>query len=361
MNKTLLIILPIVLSIIAITISLIIFFRFKQVKYYKCTEKPNSDLLDEVLKTNNIIRGKEDFNLYMPCGYNFVEKELEELTVPDSKYIFALKGCDQIVSKNNLWKILEMAFNRSGAARIMPETYILSDPDQFYMAYRRLMNQIPLICKKNLQRKMGLKLVFLPDELIEAKKEDFKVAQIFLTNAKQIKDRKINLRVYYVVIKNGNKIDFYVNRNGKVLYTKEKTSGPIRFESHITSYQMDPNLYEKENLPHDFNDLRKYLGNQEFNIIWNKIIEKITAFSNAIGYVFFDNKYADKTCFQLFGMDIIIDGTEPYILEVNKGPDMVPKCKKDEKLKKSIYEQTFGLAGVLKLRQNNFIKVYSYL
>ena len=163
-----------------------------------------------------------------------------------------------------------------------------------------------------------------------------------------------------MICKKNGKIQFYVNKNGKVLYTKNKTEGDITFETHITSFQMESDLYEKENIPHSFNDLKRVIGNDQYNVIWNKIIDKIKFLSRAIAPVFSEQKYIDKVCFQLFGMDVIIENGEPYILEINKGPDMIPKCKKDEILKKSIYEETFQIVGILNMlfKSTNYVKIY---
>ncbi len=351
---------PLALLIIII-VNLYFYFKFKTVTYYKCPEKPHAELLNSVLSNNRILRDDKNYNFFMPCGYNFVEDELADMKVPKSKFIFALVGCDQIVSKNNLWEVLQNKFGREYASKIMPESFIIEDPKEYAMAKERVKGGVVLISKKNLQRKLGLKLVFNEKDLEDAKKEDFKVAQVFLTNARTIKDRKMNLRVYYVIVKKNNDIRFYVNTNGKVLYTKDKTSGPIKFESHITSFQMDPDLYEKEDLPHSFRDLHKFLGAKDYKTIWKKIMMKLKLFSDAVYPVFKDDKFKDKTCFQLFGMDVILDGNEPYILEVNKGPDMIPKCKKDEELKKNIYEEVFNLVGLIHrpFKSNNFIPIYS--
>jgi len=240
----------------------------------------------------------------------------------------------------------------------MPESFIISNPNDFHQAMQLVNNNV-LICKKNIQRKLGLKFAFNQKDLLDAKKDNFKVAQKFLQNTLQIKERKINLRIYYVITKHKNNLQFFINKNGKILYTKEKTSNNINFETHITSFQMDPNLYQKENLPHNLNELKKYLGKSNFNLLWSKIIQKIKLLSYAIFPIFHNSKYFHKTCFQLFGMDIIIDNNEPYILEINKGPDMIPKCDKDIKLKESIYEETFNLVGLIPfyIKKNNFIKI----
>lgn len=349
-----------VLLFIFIVFILVAFIPRKQnITFYKCPHKPNSELLKTVLDENNFKNTLSEFKLYMPCGYNYVESELAKENI-ESPYIFGLKGCDRIVSKNNLWKILENAFGRYGASKIMPETYLIGDDDQFRMAYDKLRNGQVMICKKNLQRKLGLKFAFNVKDLEECKKEDFKVAQIFFNNSYAIQNRKVNLRIYYVVKKMGNKLEFYMNKNGKLLYTKNQTSGNITFESHITSYQMDPSLYDKEHLPHNFKEFESFIGKKQYKNLFEKIKQKMVYLSDAISYVFKDDQYMDKKCFQLFGVDVIINEGEPYILEVNKGPDMIPKCKKDIELKKTIYEETFRIGGVLykPFKRNNFVKIF---
>ena len=348
--------------IILLSISYLIFLKFRKIKYFKCPEKPNANLLNEVLQKNNFIKNDQNYNLYMTCGYNDVEEELENMNIPNSKYINALKGCDKIVSKSSIWFILQTKYGRYGAKKIMPESFLIEDIDEFNLAMNRVKNGEILIAKKNLQRKLGLKFIFNPEDLIEARDDEFIVAQKFLENTKTINGRKLNLRIYLLIIKKNNKIEFFINQNGKVLYTKEKTSGPIKFESHITSYQMDPELYEKENIPHNLKELESLFGINEYKNIWDKIIFKLTLLASASAPVFEYNKFNDKICFQLFGIDMILDGNEPYLLEINKGPDMIPKCIKDEPLKKNIYEEVFHKVGLIfnPFRKNNFTKIYTY-
>ena len=350
-------------SVIVIIIIVIIYLsttHFKKITYHKCLEKPHTDLLDGVLRRNGFSRNDQKYNFYMPCGYNNIEQELKNIDVPPSKYIFGLIGCDQIVSKNNLWDVLEKTYGRHSAKQLMPESFLIENPHQYAIALQEVRHGTVLICKKNLQRKLGLALVFTEDDLERAKKDEFKVAQRFLKNTTQIHGRKMNMRIYFMIRKHKGKIQFFVNTNGKVLYTKNKTTGNITFETHITSFQMDADLYEKENMPHDFNELKKVIGKEAYGRIWAKIIDKIKYLSKAIAPIFSEVKYKDKVCFQLFGMDVILEDGEPYILEINKGPDMIPKCKKDEKLKKNIYEATFQVAGLLKMRlkPSNYVKIY---
>ena len=356
----------IILIIIAICIIIIPIIVYKlipkKITYYKCSERPNNPLLTGIFENHKISLQKEGFDLYMPCGYNNVEKEMAE-NIFYGKYIFGLKGCDSIVSKNSIWNILEMTYGRPFASRIMPETFILKNGQQLEDAFAQIENGTKLICKKNLQRKLGLKFAGTKAELEECVREEFKIAQRFMKNTLTIKGRKMNIRIYYVIKKEGDKLTFYLHRNGKILYTNKKTGGEISFDTHITSYQMDANIYKNDGLPHSIDDLRKFLGSKKSSEIWGKIEDKMIFLSQAIASVFYDEMHYDKVCFQLFGVDVIVEENgEPFILEINKGPDMIPKCDQDEGLKRVVYEDTMRIGGVIgwKFRKNGFYTIHRH-
>ena len=353
----------IIFIITIVIISIIVYMNIpKKITYYKCSEKPNNPLLSGIFEKHKISLQKEGFDLYMPCGYNNVETEMAE-NIFYGKYIFGLKGCDSIVSKNSIWSILEMTYGRPFASQIMPETFVLKDKGQLEMAFDQIENGKTLICKKNLQRKLGLKFAATKKELEECVKEDFKIAQRFMKNTLTIKGRKMNIRIYYVIKKEGDQLTFYLYRNGKILYTNKETGGEISFDTHITSYQMDANIYKNDGLPHSIDDLRRFLGIDKSRIIWEKIEEKMGLLSEAIASVFYDEMHYNKVCFQLFGVDVIVsENGEPFILEINKGPDMIPKCDQDEELKRKVYEDTMRIGGVIgwKFRKNDFYTIHQH-
>jgi hypothetical protein len=353
----------IIIITICIIIPIIVYKLIpKKITYYKCSERPNNPLLSGIFEKHKINLQKEGFDLYMPCGYNNVEKEMAE-NIFYGKYIFGLRGCDRIVSKNSIWEILEMTYGRPFASRIMPETFILSNGRQLGMAFAEIENGTNLLCKKNLQRKLGLKFAGTKAELEECVKEDFKIAQRFMKKTLTIKGRKMNIRIYYVIKKEGDKLTFYLHRNGKILYTNKKTEGEVSFDTHITSYQMDANIYKNDGMPHSIDDLRVFLGDRKSRGIWEKIEEKMVFLSRAIASVFYDEMHYDKVCFQLFGVDVIVEENgEPFILEINKGPDMIPKCDQDEELKRVIYEDTMRIGGVIgwKFRKNGFYTIHQH-
>ena len=49
--------------------------------------------------------------------------------ISDNQIIFGISGCDKIVSKNNIWSLLENKYGREKASSIMPETYILNNKE----------------------------------------------------------------------------------------------------------------------------------------------------------------------------------------------------------------------------------------
>ena len=63
--------------------------------------------------------------------------------------------------------------------------------------------------------------------------------------------------------------------------------------------------------------------------------------------------------YQLFGVDILIDKKfKPYILEINKGPDMKAKDGNDTELKRKVIFDTFEKMGIVKSKNNNYVNLY---
>ena len=59
--------------------------------------------------------------------------------------------------------------------------------------------------------------------------------------------------------------------------------------------------------------------------------------------------------FQLFGLDVIFnDKLEPLLLEINKGPDMIPKDNDDEKLKTKVQADMFQKVGVIEIKEKEY-------
>jgi len=329
-------------------------------KYYRCDNKELGQITKNVFDTYNIEKDNANWNVYVPCGYNQVESELLDIKIMNkvkNKFIFGINGCDSIVSKNNIWDSLVKCYGRKEAKNLMPETYILNNRNDMDLFKREYNPNNIYILKKNVQRKEGLKLTKDYSEIIEAKKDNYKVVQNYVRDLYLVNGRKVNLRIYLLImIKDGN-VQFYVSKLGKCIYTKKTyNDNDLDFESNITSYHLDLSVY-KEN-PRDFDDLRKYIGS-------DILFKRIDTILQKICYCLSKNLYQSEnimkmTSFQLFGIDVIFTkNLQPYLLEMNKGPDMAPKDKADEKMKYKVQDDMFKKVGIIEdTPDNSFYLIY---
>jgi hypothetical protein len=340
--------------------------------YYKCEEKPISPILEDIFKKYGISKSAKNDNknasykkngmnweLYIPCGYNYVEQELPTVQMslsPSQLYIFGINGCDKMVSKNNIWSTIKKYYGFDAASKIMPSSYVLEDKDDMQLFKRDYVKDKIYILKKNVQRKEGLKLTkdynFITKEAVN---EEYKVVQNYIRDLYLINGRKVNLRVYLLVVLDGDQKLFYISDLGKCIYTNKKyNDNDFDFESNITSYHLDMSVY-KEN-PRTFDDLRAYINKKEDNenagslffVKMNEILQKMcTALSN--DFFQSDNiRERSAISFQLFGVDVIMDkDLNPYLLEVNKGPDMSARDDEDKKMKTIVQTHMFEKVGVI--------------
>lgn len=357
--------------------------------YYKCAEKPISPILEEIFQKygitksgsmestdswdgnrnknkSNIYRGTGagNWELYIPCGYNYVESELPEIRLSDSPkplYIFGISGCDKMVSKNNIWSVLKKYYGLEGASDVMPVSYVLDDPNdmiQFKNDYRD--DQI-YILKKNVQRKEGLKLTKDYKEILNASGDEYKVVQKYIRDLYLINGYKVNLRIYLLAVIRGDDKQFYISDIGKCIYTKKPyKDDDFDFESNITSYHLDMNIYKKN--PRTFEDLIGYINREQENpnagsLFFVRVRNIIQKMCIALGNEFYQSenlrKRGDVTSFQLFGVDVIMDkDLNPYLLEVNKGPDMSARDEADHAMKLKVQTDMLEKVGII---QDDFV------
>ena len=351
----------------------------KKLSYYRCKDKMIGTVLKNIFDSNNIIyeNENENWDIYIPCGYNNVEEELKKIVIGNKnnieennikkKYIFGLNGCDSIVSKNKIWESLVKCYGRKDASTLMPESYILDDLNEmqvFRANFKPNKNEI-YILKKNVQRKEGLKLTRDFFEILSGSVDNYRVVQKYMTDLYLVKNRKVNLRIYLLVIIKDFTIYFYLCKNGKCIYTnKDYNDNDLDFESNITSYHLDMNIYKKN--PRNFKELSYYIdintGNKNNSkILFDNIELLMRKISSCLSKNFYQSKnISGTTCFQLFGADVIFNKEfHPYLLELNKGPDMSARDKIDENMKKKVQNDMFKTVGILSNDDNNsFYLIY---
>tara|TARA_B100000902_G_scaffold399078_1_gene468294 strand:+ start:105 stop:1322 length:1218 start_codon:yes stop_codon:yes gene_type:complete len=363
-----------------------------KISYKKCNHLKIQNNLKDIFNENDIKRflnnsnysseESNDWDLYLPCGYNYVEGELKNLSPKNkNQKIFAINGCDKIASKNNLWKILRDYFGREKAATIMPETYIISDIKDMEVFKSNYQPNKLYLLKKNVQRKEGIIITSDYQEIMN--KRDFKVIQEYVPNLFLIKNRKINIRLYLLIICHNGTTIGYLYDKGKCIYTNKdynsndvssninNSSNSSNFsnsnnnvtlkewrETHLTSVNLDMEIYETH--PETLQQLESTIGFYKYNKLWNKIVILFQNCMKAIdGNLCSLKKLEQNVTFQLFGADIIFNtDMHPYLLEFNKGPSMKYMTPTDTKMKKSLTQDIFSKVGVLdKPLINKFIKL----
>ena len=332
----------------------------------------SKQVLDEInLKhTSNF---SDNWILYIPKNYNYVEIELAKLIPSNNQQIiYAIKGCDALCSKNQLWFNLRSYYGREKAQTIIPETFNLNDKDDIDIFKEKYFNnndntatKTTFILKKNLQGKKGLHLVNNSERALrEGKLNNFKIIQKYLENPYLINKRKVNLRLYVVIICHLDKEEWLLFNEGKCIYSNKffdkgsslDDKGLLDKEQHFTSYNLDTNkVYLDENLPESLQDFKIHLGDEKYEKLMeniNKLLLLVkSAYSSRLGKI---DTLKNNKCFQLFGLDFLMDeNLKPYLLEFNKGPAMSIKSPKDKELKHSLLLSMFKLL-LFNIKQSNF-------
>tara|TARA_Y100000816_G_scaffold291007_2_gene281130 strand:- start:426 stop:1697 length:1272 start_codon:yes stop_codon:yes gene_type:complete len=331
----------------------------QNLSYYKCDKIKNNGVTSNVLNKLDIQKNNNKYNsdLYMTCGYNYAEIELVDIK-PKNNYqrIYAVKGCDKLVSKRILWKTLKEQLDIENAEKIMPKTYIIKNNDDiinFKLNYRN--NEDIYILKSNLQRKRGLYLTSNYEDIMnKINTNNFKVIQEYMKDVYCIKKHKLNIRLYVVIICYEYESYWFLYKEGKCIYTNkpyDKVSSNNKFnlqdkEQHFTSYNLDTTIYKRKKLPESMNDLENYLGENKYHKLIIRIKNKLSlikkAYKNKLGRT---QNLKNNICFQLFGIDVVNNEytLEPYILEFNKGPEMTIKSPNDSNLKNKLISDCFQL------------------
>jgi hypothetical protein len=150
--------------------------------------------------------------------------------------------------------------------------------------------------------------------------------------------------------KNG-KVKSFLHRLGKCIYTNldfDSSEHHLHKEKHLTSLNLNTNVYDTR--PESLEDLEKYIGKENFLLLMNNIVINLKLVIQAVqGSLCRLNKFKDNTCFQLFGIDYIFDKKmTPFLLEMNKGPDMSVKSPNDSITKQKVLEDVFIETGIVK-------------
>lgn len=393
MNKLMKI--EIILIIVILIIILLLVFQneyetmvnikpIKNNKPIKWKRNPNckymmTETLRNVLSNNNFEETKDDdYVIYFPCTYNKIDNELKTASDnnnrdQDSRF-FIIKNADQLTGKSYIWQNLVTKYGRDYAKTLMPLTYVLNNKYDKKILENEYDEDKIYILKKNIQRQQGLKITNKKDDIL--KDDEYIIAQELLQDSFLINKRKINMRIYLLIVCQNGEILAYAHRDGFMYYTKIPfQKGSLNPDCHITTGYIDRKVYEEN--PLTLQDFRDYLDNYERELT-DKEVNIISANMKVSEYVF-NNIYkllnkvvksvennvcigsselSDNYTFQLFGVDVSLNNNlHPHIMEINKGPDLGAKDERDSNVKHGVVKD---ILSVLKITndKHNFVKIY---
>lgn len=355
----------------------------------ECTSKFGK-IFETMLDNKNIIKVKnnEQSDLVFPCDYNNINNEIRNILKNNNNNIyFIIDGADEISAKNSLWKNILNYHGREKAKELSPITYLLYDAEDMKLLMKEHYEGKIYIMKKNIQRQQGLKIASNIKDVLK-NEGGYVIAQELLQDPYLINDRKINLRIYILVLCHKGNTDVFMYNDGFMYYTKQDYKyGDYSDSNHITTGYVERDIYTKNPLTHK--DFKRYLDmdqnkkyhptsklNRQLNDseqdIRNKGMKISTVVFNSIQqllsdiFITFNGKICtqnsdiySKYSAQLFGVDIAInDKLNPIIMEINKGPDLSPKDDRDRVIKESLVKDTLDILGLIKNNTNNgFIRI----
>ena len=236
---------------------------------------------------------------------------------------------DNLVSKNNLWNMMR---DCEESKKYLPKSYIV---ENFYDNERLKDTHSPYklyLLKKNTHRKQGLKLFTgeLEDLYSNYNEGGYKVIQEFITNPYLVNKRIVVLRLYLIIVKK-EKYHYYIHNYGKCLYTPKDFSIEGFDEKRLITDNRTP---LDNRFPKNLEDFlkRENVKREDVNM---PIKTLVNCFKNFISKV--DDKPDNDrlTFFQIFGVDIMLDTEKnPYLLEINKSPDINNIYYKEDKEEK---------------------------
>jgi hypothetical protein len=335
--------------------------NYNVIKYYKSDKYKINKIIKNVLDTNNIIHSNDinEWNVYLPSGYNNIEDDLKNIVIKNNKQkIFGIDGCDKIVSKNNLWNIIENTYGRNQAKILMPESYTYDNNIHLDLFKKHYIKNKIYIIKKNIQRKEGIILSNNYNQIITLKQDNYKIIQKYIENLYLIHNRKINLRIYLLIVRTNNIVSYYIHKKGKCIYTnKDYKLDNLDYEMHLTSLNVDNTIYN--NRPQTFDELNCHLGSVNYKLLMDNINKNLTLVLKACKpHVGILDKFKSNDTFQLFGLDYIFTSQMyPYLLEINKGPSMYSCNKTDEDQKYQVILDPIKMVDIIPNISNEFLNL----
>jgi len=300
----------------------------------------------------------DNSDIYFINDYTYAEKIISDIQPNQYKYINIIDGCDLISSKISLYNTLKYKY-KDDVLKYAPKTYIFKNIDDYNDLKKEVKINDKYILKNNAQRQEGIKLlIYTSWNDIIMNEDNYTIIQKYIENPLIIGERKINMRIYLLLVSINDKLYGYIYDNGFIYYTQQKYDiNKFDFAHHITTGYIDRKVYEEN--PLTIQDLYNKLGDNNSNKLQNNINILMNKICDAFSNVICMKKHGNTIKYQIFGADVApLDNLEVKIMEINKGPDLRAKDKRDGKLKNNMQNDILKTVLNNDIINTNFIRIY---
>lgn len=153
-------------------------------------------------------------------------------------------------------------------------------------------------------------------------------------------------------------MNVYMYNDGFVYYTRSRyDEGDISHECNITTGYIDRSVYEHN--PLTIGDFTKYIGYKNARVFNRNVVDCFKTLFNTIKEVIIPiEKTFSINKFVIMGADVAVDKElNVKVMEINKGPDLRYKDKRDGNVKYNLVKQSFAKMGIIDEKSQNFITI----
>lgn len=293
-------------------------------------------IVHSALQAHGYQKTSQNGELFFPHVTQSLAPFLSDSPSLSGKKVLGIPGREKLSTKDGLWSLLEGHFGREEASKIMPESWLLSSPNQRALFLQQHALSQRYLLKKNQHGTQGIKLFQPGENLDQATYWGYKVAQKFQQPTLLVSGHKISLRLYLLITAQGDQLQGFLHRQGRCIYSNERYQDECE-DSWITSIDLDQSIYKKN--PQTIEELEAWLylhdfSPQQLHSSLKSMLQKVLEASAST----LPPLPKEPFFFQVFGFDVILGHREerklhPYILEMNSGPSLVVRSEVDFEIK----------------------------
>lgn len=328
--------------------------NIRSMKYHDPRRSWDKGIVGKVLRDHGYkLTEGDDWNISHPASRSYDKIKLSRLN--EDTCISVVPNTLILESKYQLWDTLKSYYGRNRASKIMPEVFEL--PDDIKIFNKKYRKGDYFVLKKDVGRQRGILLTDDKNKIMNHKDDNYHSAQRYIHDSITYKDRKLNFRIYLLVVcARGMKRAYMYKKDGIMVYTGKRVSDGLSQDTGIT--QVDhPNLLKlyDNGHPHLMADYFKEEKNGD--IIMSGAKKRFVQLMKACG----DNICGDGSVpsYRLYGADFLYTSNYyPYLIEVNGRPGLNPRGEMDKEMRYELIRQTFALLGFISGDHSGYVEIW---